>query len=128
MRLITTQADFVNSQKPGTWEATLWRHEPARVLWTVSGEQVRRPSIKPTSQPREIRFGARTGPIKRRCSHVGMRSSSSPPMATSTYDWVVGAIAGAHPGSWSGNIDEVAIYDHAPGADRVAAHYSAGAR
>jgi len=46
---------------------------PQRVVWLVGGEQVRRPSIMRTLQPREIRIRKETGWPSRSCHGEGNR-------------------------------------------------------
>ncbi|HEX7665397.1 MAG TPA: LamG domain-containing protein [Polyangiaceae bacterium] len=56
------------------------------------------------------------------------QSTTTVSMKGSTANLVLGSLSSANGNAWRGNLDEIAIYDHALAPDRVAAHYHAAGR
>jgi len=73
---VAVSAEAPRSRSRATWETTAseWGvKSPQRVVRPVGGEQVRRPSIKRTLQPREIGIRKETGRPSRSCHGEGNR-------------------------------------------------------
>jgi hypothetical protein len=73
---VAVSAEAPRSRPRATWEtaASEWGvKSPQRVIWPFGGEQVRRPSIKRTLQPREIRIRKEMGWPSRSCHGEGNR-------------------------------------------------------
>ena len=73
---VAVSAEAPRSRPRTKWETTAFEwgvKSPQWVIWPVGGEQVRRPSIKRTLQPREIRIRKETGRPSRSCHGEGIR-------------------------------------------------------